>query len=113
MKILQTPITANHKSAMFFDGVIATAKSKNLDGDYSLVTYQDGELVYNDKLYVGKEIQDLIGIINDTDIENEVIVDIHVDKFFVIKYGDALLEDFVYCDFDEALKAFEDFLKEV
>jgi hypothetical protein len=92
---------------MFFDGVVAT------DGNNSLVTYQTGELVYNDKLYVGKEILALIGILNDQDIEDEVTVDIHVDKFFVIKYGDALLEDFVYCDFDEALKAFEDFLKEV
>jgi hypothetical protein len=113
MKIIQFPITANHKSAMFFDGVIATAKSKNLDGDYSLVTYQTGELVYDDKLYVGKEIQSLIGIINDQDIEDEVTVDIHVDKFFAIKFNDTVLEDFVYCDFDEAIKAFEDFLKEV
>ncbi len=113
MKILQIPITANHKSAMFFDGVIATAKSKNLDGDYSLVTYQDGELVYNDKLYVGKEILALIGIINDESIEDEVTVDIHVDKFFSINYNGTVLEDLIFCDYDEAIAGFQEFLNKL
>jgi hypothetical protein len=113
MKIIQLPITANHKSAMFFDGVIATAKSKNLDGDYSLVTYQDGELVYNDKLYVGKEILALIGIINDTDIEDEVTVDIHVDKFFSINYNGTVLEDLIFCDYDEAIAGFQEFINKI
>jgi hypothetical protein len=113
MKIIQIPITANHKSAMFFDGVIATAKSKNLDGDYSLVTYQDGELVYNDKLYVGKEILALIGIINDTDIEDEVTVDIHVDKFFSINYNGTVLEDLIFCDYDEAIAGFQEFINKI
>jgi hypothetical protein len=105
MKILQTPKTNNHKSAMFFDGVIAT------EGNNSLVTLQDGELVYNDKLYVGAEIQNLIGVINDDDIDDEVVVDIHVDKYFAINYNGTVLEDFVYCDYDEAMLEFTNFLK--
>ena len=98
---------------MFFDGVIATAKSKNLDGDYSLVTYQTGELVYNDKLYVGKEILALIGIINDQDIEDEVTVDIHVDKFFSINYNGTVLEDLIFCDYDEAIAGFQEFINKI
>jgi len=98
---------------MFFDGVIATAKSKNLDGDYSLVTYQDGELVYNDKLYVGKEILALIGIINDESIDDEVVVDIHVDKFFSINYNGTVLEDLIFCDYDEAIAGFQEFINKI
>jgi len=113
MKILQTPISANHKSAMFFDGVVATAKSKNLDGDYSLVTLQDGELVYDDKLYVGKEIIGLSDAINDVDVEDEVTVDIHVDKFFAIQYNDTVIEEYVYCDYDEAIEGFTQFLNKI
>lgn len=104
MKILQMPITPNHKSAMFFDGVIAT------DGDYSLVTFQDGELIYDDKFYAGRDILNLIGIINDESIEDEVVVDVHVDKFIAIKYNDVILEEYLYCDYDEAIQGFEEFL---
>jgi len=105
MKILQTPISASHLSAMFFDGVVAT------NGDYSLVTYQDGELVYDDKLYVGKEIIGLSDDINDVDIEDEVTVDIHVDKFFAIKYNDTILEEYVMSHYDDAMLVFTNFLK--
>lgn len=109
MKIIQKPVSVNHKSAMFFDGVIA------IDGNHSLVTYQDGELVYNDKLYVGAEIRELgeTGAVNDGDVEAEVTVDIHVDKFFAINYNGTILEDYVYCDFDEAIKEFEIFLTKI
>ena len=105
MKILQTPISANHTSAMFFDGVVAT------EGNNSLVTMQDGELVYNDKLYIGKEIIGLSDVINDVDIDDEVTVDIHVDKFFAINYNGAVLEDYVYGNYDEAMLEFTNFLK--
>jgi len=107
MKILQTPITANHKSAMFFDGVIAT------EGNHSLITMQDGELVYNGKVYVGKEIQSLIGILNDDDIDDEVTIDILVDKFFTISYNGNVLEDLVFCDYDEAMLEFGNFLSKL
>jgi hypothetical protein len=107
MKILQNPISDSHLSAMFFDGVVATK------GDYSLVTYQDGELVYDDKLYIGKEIIGLSDVINDVDIEDEVTVDIHVDKFFAIKYNDVILEEYIYNDFDEAIEEFKNFLNKI
>ena len=110
MKIIQTPITANHKSAMFFDGVIATSGKVH---KCELVTYQDGELVYNDKLYVGKEILALIGILNDESIEDEVVVDIHVDKFFAIKFNDEILEEYIFNEYDEAVEAFKEFVEEV
>jgi hypothetical protein len=105
MKILQTPITPNHKSAMFFDGVIAT------EGNNSLVTFQDGELVYDGKVYVGEEIKKLIGILNDESIEDEVVIDILVDKFFAINYNGTVLEDYVYDNYDEAMLEFTNFLK--
>ena len=97
MNILQIPITVHHKSPMFFNGVIAE------DGNRLLVTYQD-------RLYIGKEIKNLIGIINDKILEDEVVVDIHVDQFFAIKYNNCILEEYVYCDYDEAMEAFKDFL---
>jgi hypothetical protein len=105
MKILQTPISPNHTSPMFFDGVIAT------EGNSSLVTFQDGELVYNDKLYIGREIIKLSYFINDVDIDEEVSVDIHVDKFFAIKHNDVVLEDYVYNNYDVAISEFTNFLK--
>ena len=104
MKILKTPITANHKSAMFFDGIIA------IGNDSVLTTYQTGEIVYNGKTYVGKEIQSLIGILNDTDIEDEITIEILVDKFFTIEYKGVVLEDIVFDNYDEAIKGFETFL---
>jgi hypothetical protein len=109
MKILQTPVTAKHKSSMFFDGVVA------VDGNNSLVTYQDGEMVFNDKPYIGAEIRELgkKGLINDDDINDETIVDIFVDKFFVISYNGEILEDMLYTDYDEALEEFQNFLNKI
>jgi hypothetical protein len=109
MKILQNPISDNHLSAMFFDGVVAE------DGDYSLVTYQDGELGYKDKLYIGAEIRELgeTGAINDNDVDEEFTVDIYVDKFFAIKYNDTILEEYIYNDYDEAIEEFENFLNKI
>ena len=110
MKILQNPISDSHLSAMFFDGVIATSGKVH---KCELVTYQDGELVYDDKLYVGKEIIALSDKINDVDIEDEVTVDILVDKFFAIKFNDEILEEYIFSDFDEAIEAFKEFVTEV
>ena len=107
MNILQIPLTADHKSAMFFDGVIAEGKGNKLE------TYNDGELVYNDRLYVGAEIKNLIGIINDQDIEDEEIVDIHVDKFFAVLRNGEVYQDLIFCDYDEAIKCFEIFLNKI
>jgi hypothetical protein len=78
MKILQEPISDNHLSAMFFDGVVA------VDGENALVTYQDGELGYKEDLYIGGAIRELgeTGAINDNDIDEEETVDIYDDKFF-------------------------------
>lgn len=87
---------------MFFDGLVAEC-----DGN-TLTTYNDGELVYKDKLYVGSEIIELgeTGAVNDGDIEGEITVTILVDKFFVINND----EDKIYVDYDEAIQEFETFL---
>jgi len=74
---------------------------------------QDGELIYNDKVYVGKEIQALIGILNDDDIDDEVTIDILVDKFFTISYNGNVLEDLVFSDYDEAIQEFTNFLSKL
>lgn len=116
MKIIQNPISDEHKSAMFFDGVVATGER---DGKkYTLKTFQDGEVGYDNKVYIGSEIRFLgeTRLINDTDIELEDSIDIYVDKFFVITEEGVVLdkeEDFdVYNEFNEAVEAFKNFLGE-
>ena len=116
MKILQNPISDEHKSAMFFDGVVATGKR---DGKkYTLKTFQDGEVGFDAKMYIGAQIRALgeTGAINDFDIDLEDRIDIFVDKFFVITEEDVILdeeEDFdVYNELDEAVEAFKNFLGE-
>jgi hypothetical protein len=101
MKILQQPISVNHKSAMFFDGLVAEC-----DGN-KLTTYNDGEINFMGNIHVGKELIDLgqKELINDDDIEKET-VDILVDKFFMINDN----EDMLYDNYDEAIQAFETFL---
>lgn len=108
MKTLQTPISASHKSAMFFDGVVAEGKG------YRLETFQDGELVYKDNLYIGKEIIELgrTGCITDGDVDSELTVDIQVDKFFCITAGGVVIDDdLMFTDYDEAIEEFKDFLE--
>ncbi len=106
MKILQTPISDKHKSAMFFDGVIAE------NGQKKLVTFQTGEIYFQGNIRVGQEIIELgkQGLIDDNDIEealyNNSDVDILVDKFFAISTNDIINEDDIYLDYDEALEVF-------
>jgi hypothetical protein len=107
MKILQTPFSNAHKSAMFFEGSIAYSRG------YDLKTYQDGEIVFNKEIYVGKEIIELgkTGSINDNDIDLEERVDILVDKFFTITVDDVVVDDtLMFNDYDEAIEEFKDFL---
>lgn len=101
MKVLQQRISENHESAMFYDGVIAT------NGKYKLETFQSGEIVFNNKYYIGKEITKLIEDINDSDIDKDV-VDIRVDKFIVItKNNEPVDEDnLIYDNYSEALESF-------
>jgi hypothetical protein len=108
MKILQKPISDNHKSAMFFEGVIATGK------DSKLVTVQSGEIMLNGKYLIGKEIIEVAktGIIDDDTIE-EYPVDIHVDKFFTIEFMGNVLEDIMYVDYDEAIEEYQKFLNKI
>ena len=115
MKILQTPISENHKSAMFFDGVIAEDKR------YLLATYQGGEIGFLDETYYDTEIIGLgkKGLINDADIELEKDVDVFVDKFICIYRDNVSDENLIYdddlyfTDYDEAIKGFKEFLTEV
>ena len=107
MKILQTPISDKHKSAMFFDGIIA------VNGNKRLVTYNTGEIDFMGNIHAGKEIIELgqQGLINDDDIEqaiyNDGQVDILVDKFFAVSTDDVVDEDNIFSDYDEALLAFK------
>jgi len=103
MKILQKPISDNHKSAMFFDGVIATRFGLELK------TFQDGEIVFMGNVHVGLEIVDLAnkGLIDDNDIENKGTVDILVDKFIVITEEgseNVLDEDYIFDNYDDAIE---------
>ena len=102
MEIIQKPISPEHKSAMFFDGVIARK-----DG-LEVRTYQTGEILFMGMLLVGLEIVKLgqTGIIDDEVIEEERTVDIHVDKFFVIaeQDGNVLDEDYIFDNYDDAIE---------
>jgi len=116
MKILQNPISGKHKSAMFFDGVVATGKR---DGKkYTLKTFQDGEVGFDAKMYIGAQIRALgeTGAINDFDIDLEDRIDIFVDKFLAITEEgvevDTVKQDNIYNEFDEAVEAFKNFLGE-
>lgn len=107
MKILQTPISDKHKSAMFFDGCIA------VNGNKRLVTYNTGEIYFMGNIHAGNEIIELgqQGLINDDDIEeaiyNDGQVDILVDKFFAISTDNIVDEDNIFSDYDEAINEFK------
>ena len=107
MKILQNSVSENHQNAMFYSGVIAESNG------FKLETYQDGEIVYKDELYVGDETPALANLINDDDLE-ELDHNIEVDKFFAItKDGEPVDDEIhIYNDYDDAIEAFEEFLEE-
>ena len=111
MNILQKPISDKHKSAMFFEGVIAEHQAE--PNNLKLVTFQTGEIVFMGKINVGEEIIELgqKGLINDDDIEqaiyNQGTVDILVDKFFSVSINGEVDEDLIYTDYDEAIEEFK------
>lgn len=109
MKILQPLVSEIQKSAFFYHGVIAEGQG------FKLETFQDGEIIFEDKAYVGAETPKLIDteMVYDSDLELEVTVDIWVDKFFTItKDGEPVdLDDLIFDYYDEALNAFEEYLK--
>jgi hypothetical protein len=115
MKILQPQVSEIHKSAFFYHGVIAESNG------YKLETHQDGEITYDGgdtmKTYVGAETPKLATEtdICDSDIENEDIVDIYVDKFFAITKDGEVMDDGSLCfdNYDEAILEFKDFLERV
>jgi hypothetical protein len=120
VEILQVPVSDNHTSAMFFHGVVAWSCKK--DKIFVLRVENDGELVYEGKEYVGKEIRQLglEFLINDEDIQFEKKVDIQVDAWFVISqvldknfnsvlYAEEQDESLIYDNYDEAIKGFKEF----
>lgn len=113
MKILQTPFTVNHKSAMFFHGKIARGKRESDGKMYDLETYQDGEISYEGKNYIGEQTVELAKLdeVFDNDIEDEMIVEIYVDKFFAVTCNEKLVDDLLlFNTYDEAIREFEIFL---
>lgn len=106
MNILQKPISDNHKSSMFFEGIIAEHQDKKL------ITFQTGEIYFMGNIHVGNQIIELgkQGLIDDSDIEqaiyNDGNVDILVDKFFTISINGVVDEDIIYNDYDVAIQEF-------
>ena len=122
MEILQSSISDNHQSAMFFHNVIAWG-SKG-DGIFVLRIEQEGEIEYKGKVYTGKEIRQLglEFLINDNDIDSETKVTILVDAWFVISevinkdfnsvlYATQQDESLIFDNYDEAIEMFEEYLK--
>lgn len=110
MIIEQSPISEEHKSAMFFNGVIGRHE------EYLLDTFQDGEIMIDGVKYVGNEIIELAkkGSIDDNDFNDDGdsdLFDILVDKFFCVTFnGEAVDSDHLIWDnYDEAVKGFKEF----
>lgn len=116
MKILQKPFTVNHKSAMFFHGKIARGKRESDGKTYDLETVQQGEISYKDKVYLDAETVELATLdepVFDADIDEEMIVQIYVDKFFAVTCNGKMVEDdlLLFNSYDETVREFEIFLK--
>lgn len=109
MKILQHPISSDHKSAFFFNGVIAEANG------FKLETFQDGEITYDDDLYIGEAILRLAedDVIGDPDVEDDgsPCVQILVDKFIAVTLDGKPVDDeaFIYDNYDDAIEGFKKF----
>jgi len=135
IEIIQIPITENHKDCVFFNGVIAEGQRKRDGKTFYLRTDSIAELVpmYYDEetAYAGEEIIDLAkeDKINDEDVKDRELCDIHVDGFFVIsdtreiaegKEMAEIMDDVEYWDdsvclicsddYDQALEEFQVFL---
>ena len=115
MKILQKRVSEIHQSAFFYHGEIAS------EGNVKLQTEQDGEIMYDGgdtmKTYVGAETPKLATEtdICDSDIENEDIVEIYVDKFFAISVDGVVLDEgeLYFNNYDEAIEEFKIFLERI
>jgi hypothetical protein len=97
---------------MFFNGIIATGNKNNID--YVLRTETMPEINFNDKVLYGEEIITLAknNTLNDNSIEDEVLVDIHVDGWIVISEAnsDECIDDQNFDNYDEAIEEFINFL---
>jgi hypothetical protein len=112
MKILQEPISPNHLNAIFFDGVVAEGQYNRKN--YTLETYQSGEVYFMGNIHAGKEVIDLgqKELINDDDIENETI-DILVDKFIVLKCNGKIVNKdlLIFDNYNEAIECLKELLR--
>lgn len=107
-----------HEDAMFYSGIIAVATEK-VNGKYVCLMTRDAEIIYNNKKYVGQEIDLLASfyVICDEDIEYEV--DVLVDGFFFIAELDMetlttqLLEDVdeqhIFTTYTDAIQEFTNY----
>jgi hypothetical protein len=122
METLQAPVSENHKSSMFFDGVVAYGKAKN-GNTYVLTTEGMGEISYNGKTYLSSELRELAleFEIDDDIIDAEDHISVFVDNWFVIAQArgtdieDILHvedqdEDRIFDNYDEAIEGFQYFL---
>lgn len=100
METIQKPISENHHSAMFFDGLIATHNG------FELKTYQDGEIQFMGNIHICKDIIDLgkQGLIDDSDFEFENTLDILVDKYIAVYLNDEIYDDYIFDNYDDAIE---------
>jgi hypothetical protein len=122
--ILQNLISDEHQDAMFYSGIIAVTQNK-INGKYLCLTTRNAEIIYNNKKYVGQEINNLAAfyVICDVDIEKEV--DVLVDGFFyiaefntetlTIQTMEEVIREFdsnsIFNTYDEAIHAFTKLVK--
>ena len=122
MEIIQAPVSENHKSAMFFNGVVAYGKAEN-GKTYVLTTEGESEILYDGESWLSGQLRELATKFNIDDemIEEEQEVDILVDGWLVIAevngrnfedilYAEDQDEDRIFDNYDDAIEGFELFL---
>jgi len=111
MEIIQAPISTNHMSSMFFDGVVAYGKANN-GKTYVLRTEQQGQIVFEGQEYLEGQIRELGKslAIDDNDIDAEDEVTILVDNFLTIaEVEEGNLENILDMDLQDESRIFNDF----
>jgi len=111
MEIIQAPISTNHMSSMFFNGVVAYGKANN-GKTYVLRTEQQGQIVFEGQEYLEGQIRELgkSFAIDDNDIDAEDEVTILVDNFLTIaEVEEGNLENILDMDLQDESRIFNDF----
>jgi len=122
MEILQARLSENHESSMFYNGVIAYGKAEN-GKTYVLTTEGQAEISMQHGNCLSPEIIEMgkTMYLQDEDLDEELILSILVDNWFVIAeargtdiedilYAEDQDEDRIFETYTDAVEGFKEFL---